>query len=281
MTITTNCPFCGQNPQLFSYEDCSWVSCQNDKCCLFDIELNPQKWNQRVTQPSAEPQRSEREKCQLSAMDADVLPPKEQVQGVGVDEGPYIPDDIAEWVGHLNLHLTEHDLPHAGKALRAAWPAVRSYYNDRIGVLVNALNLLYQETADYIMRNNLGDVHHNQSMRLAYEALSTTKIFQPTASPVGDGELYEAAKVIIWYARRAAQKMDYEDVMAPHAEVEWLRNLQPEMTRFLELSGFGFGLDSKADDALVILRPPAPVAGKTHIPGPKNPPRQPNDKERG
>lgn len=39
-------------------------------------------------------------------------------------------DEVQEWIGHMNLHLTEHDLPHAGKALRAAWPHVMAYLLD-------------------------------------------------------------------------------------------------------------------------------------------------------
>jgi hypothetical protein len=35
-----------------------------------------------------------------------------------------------------------------------------------------ALKILYEETADYIRINNLGDVHHNQSMKLARAALT-------------------------------------------------------------------------------------------------------------
>jgi len=37
----------------------------------------------------------------------------------------------------------------------------------------DALSMLYQETADYIKINNLGDVHHNQSMKLARNVLAT------------------------------------------------------------------------------------------------------------
>lgn len=37
--------------------------------------------------------------------------------------------------------------------------------------LREALEMLYQETADYITINKLGDVHHNQSMKLARAAL--------------------------------------------------------------------------------------------------------------
>lgn len=39
-----------------------------------------------------------------------------------------IPDEILEWISHMNYHLTEHDERHAGLALRAAWPAVRDYF---------------------------------------------------------------------------------------------------------------------------------------------------------
>jgi hypothetical protein len=39
-----------------------------------------------------------------------------------------IPDEILEWIGHMNFHLTEHDERHAGLALRAAWPQVRDYF---------------------------------------------------------------------------------------------------------------------------------------------------------
>lgn len=34
------------------------------------------------------------------------------------------------------------------------------------------LNILYDETADYIKINNLGDVHHNRSMQLARDILN-------------------------------------------------------------------------------------------------------------
>jgi hypothetical protein len=38
-------------------------------------------------------------------------------------------------------------------------------------LLLEALTALYDETADYIRLNNLGDIHHNRSMRLAHEAI--------------------------------------------------------------------------------------------------------------
>lgn len=38
------------------------------------------------------------------------------------------PEDVREWMYHLEFHLTEHDLPHAGKALRAAYPTVRDWF---------------------------------------------------------------------------------------------------------------------------------------------------------
>ena len=38
-------------------------------------------------------------------------------------------------------------------------------------MLRNALQALYDETADYIRLNRLGDVHHNRSMQMARDAL--------------------------------------------------------------------------------------------------------------
>lgn len=37
---------------------------------------------------------------------------------------------------------------------------------------LDVLHALYLETADYIERNKLGPVHHNQSMRMARDALA-------------------------------------------------------------------------------------------------------------
>lgn len=41
--------------------------------------------------------------------------------------------------------------------------------------LVDALELLYNETADYIRLNNLGNTHHNESMKRARAALSLAR----------------------------------------------------------------------------------------------------------
>lgn len=43
------------------------------------------------------------------------------------EKGRTRPEDVGEWMNHMDLHETEHDLVHAGKALRAAWPVVRAY----------------------------------------------------------------------------------------------------------------------------------------------------------
>lgn len=48
----------------------------------------------------------------------------------GLTDPHAAPRDTLEWIWHLDLHLTEHDLQHAGKALRAAWPHVRKYLTE-------------------------------------------------------------------------------------------------------------------------------------------------------
>jgi hypothetical protein len=50
----------------------------------------------------------------------------------------------------------------------------------RVAALREALKILYDETADYIRINHLGEVHHNKSMQMARTALT-----EPTAAPSG------------------------------------------------------------------------------------------------
>lgn len=50
---------------------------------------------------------------------------------------------------------------------RGEWRANR--YTDEV---LAALHTLYTETADYIERNHLGPVHHNQSMQQARDVLA-------------------------------------------------------------------------------------------------------------
>jgi hypothetical protein len=55
---------------------------------------------------------------------------------VSVPEGwrlPPMPMEIMEWCWHMDLHLTEHDIQHAGKALRAAWPHVSKWLRKSVG----------------------------------------------------------------------------------------------------------------------------------------------------
>jgi hypothetical protein len=52
--------------------------------------------------------------------------------------------------------------------LQAELTSIRNSHAD----LVAALQVLYEETADYIRINNLGDVHHNRSMQMARAALA-------------------------------------------------------------------------------------------------------------
>jgi hypothetical protein len=57
--------------------------------------------------------------------------------------------------------------------------------------LWHALRLLYDETADYIRLNHLGDVHHNVSMQNAFAALQEYKPKQPERSEQVDHTLDE------------------------------------------------------------------------------------------
>lgn len=46
---------------------------------------------------------------------------------------PSLPEEIQEWCWHMDTHLTEHDIRHAGLALRAAWPHVSKWLQENVG----------------------------------------------------------------------------------------------------------------------------------------------------
>lgn len=60
-------------------------------------------------------------------------------------------------------------------------------------ILLCVLKRLYDETADYIRINNLGDVHHNQSMRSARDVIERVSLMYEDDLPdsITDAE-YEA-----------------------------------------------------------------------------------------
>ena len=64
-----------------------------------------------------------------------------------------LPDNIREWILHLDLHMTEHDDHHARLALLAAWPTVREYFLE-----------LRLAAISYV------DAHSKSSRRIRYKA---------------------------------------------------------------------------------------------------------------
>lgn len=66
----------------------------------------------------------------------------------------------------------------------------RHRMRERIDTLHHALQQLYDETADYIRLNHLGDVHHNQSMKDARDALENKLPSVPaTGKPIPQSEI--------------------------------------------------------------------------------------------
>lgn len=59
---------------------------------------------------------------------------------LGDAPGYAIPQDVQEWIWHMDTHLTEHDVRHAGLALRAAWPAVRDFFASMRSELIQLRN---------------------------------------------------------------------------------------------------------------------------------------------
>lgn len=68
-----------------------------------------------------------------------------------------------------NIELAETALHFA---LTGLDDAIENSINARVEGLVEALKMLHDETVDYVQINNLGNPWHNQSMKLAKEALS-------------------------------------------------------------------------------------------------------------
>lgn len=61
---------------------------------------------------------------------------------IGNELGCSPPQEIMEWMWHMDLHLTEHDERHAGLALRAAWPPVKDWIARLKGDYVSLRNRL-------------------------------------------------------------------------------------------------------------------------------------------
>lgn len=61
---------------------------------------------------------------------------------LGDAPGYAIPQDVQEWIWHMDTHLDEHDVRHAGLALRSAWPAVRDFFASMRSELIQLRNRL-------------------------------------------------------------------------------------------------------------------------------------------
>lgn len=96
-----------------------------------------------------------------SKEDNDFLPWSVRIGAVPVDHCP--DEEMAkESAARVNLALSKVVVPKEEfQRLKAA-----------ADKMAEALNQLYTETADYILINHLGDVHHNKSMKDARKALA-------------------------------------------------------------------------------------------------------------
>lgn len=75
----------------------------------------------------------------------------------------------------LKAELEKHDRDHV--RIESELVLERNHPKSQLAVAREALQMLYDEMADYIKINHLGDMHHNQLMKLARAALQ--KLSEP------------------------------------------------------------------------------------------------------
>lgn len=93
---------------------------------------------------------------------------------------------IEKWCEPMRNYAGDERMEHSYDAtklacaqeLRAALPVIEAERKE-LKELVEALRVLYEETAEYITINHLGDVHHNRSMQMARDILARVKEAQP------------------------------------------------------------------------------------------------------
>lgn len=106
------CPFCGDEPAKTPGSGAFYIQCTNELCDIQPgVEMRDTQnavgaWNKRA---SLSADRSHNSKL------------------------PSLPEEIQEWCWHMDTHLTEHDIRHAGLALRAAWPHVSKWLQENVG----------------------------------------------------------------------------------------------------------------------------------------------------
>lgn len=87
------------------------------------------------------------------------------------------------------------------------WPPRR---RTKMSDLRSALQRLYEETADYIRINNLGDVHHNQAMKDAKAALAL-----PEAQCHA-----QCSRCLVWHSAGTLQQAQVQAEQCDHANPE-------------------------------------------------------------
>lgn len=92
------------------------------------------------------------------------------------------PMPVLEWIWHMDLHLTEHDEPHAGRALRAAWPHVREYMvklGEELGA--KSVGVKAKEYAGHGLTPEMVKGHYPQTQHQPDECQICAEVFEVAA----------------------------------------------------------------------------------------------------
>lgn len=111
------------------------------------------------------------------------------------------------------------------------------YLQDALNAkLEEALSMLYEETADYIRVNHLGDMHHNSSMKLARAALDLTHNQQERMMSKNPYLLHGDE-----LARTEAARMAGQSQPATKAKLETLHNAKPNTGEYTKGTWSAYG----------------------------------------
>ncbi len=128
-------------------------------------------------------------------------------EAVGSEPGCAPPQEVMEWMWHMDLHLTEHDLQHAGKALRAAWPPVKDWIARLRGDYIALRNKMGAQAGSGPVAEVIRMIPHDEMGPIWYEVTAKQPLKEGAklyATPPASAAMVNVPKEIIEIGNRIA-----------------------------------------------------------------------------